>query len=98
MEMEEYQKKFNNIKNFPKKLNDINYKYDQKIFAVFHNPQSYNDYSDYNRKSYDLNKFLEYNRLINAQNCLKDGQVISKLKPGVVIKLKEIQKERSNEI
>ena len=97
-EMEEYQKKAKNIENFPKKVKDINYKYDQKILSIFHNPQSYNDYSEYTEKSYDLERLIQNNRLINAENCLKDGQVLSKLKPGVVIKLKEIIKEKDNEL
>jgi len=97
-EMEEYQKKANKIKNVPKMLKDINYKYDQKILSIFHNPQSYNDYNAYYGKSYDLKSLIENNRLLNAENSLKDGQVLSKLKPGVIIKLKEIIKERDNEL
>ena len=97
-EMEEYQKKANNIKNVPKILEDIHYKYDQKILSIFHNPQAYNDYNAYYGKSYDLNSLIENNRLLNAENSLKDGYVLSKLKPGVIIKLKEIIKERDNEL
>ena len=97
-EMEEYQKKAKNIENFPKKVKDINYKYDQKILSIFHNPQSYNDYSDWNNKSYSLDQLIKNNRLINAEKCLGDGVVLSKLKPGVVIKLKEIIKEKDNEL
>ncbi len=95
-EMEEYQKKANYFKNAPKMLRDILYKYDQKILSIFHNPQSYNDYNVY-YGSYDLRRLIENNRLLNAQNSLKDGQVLSKLKPGVIIKLKELIKERENE-
>ena len=97
-EMEEYQKKANNIKNVPKILEDIHYKYDQKILSIFHNPQSYNDYSAHYGTSYDLSLLIENNRLLNAEKSLKDGQVLSKLKPGVIIKLKEIIKERDNEL
>ena len=98
MEMEEYQKNANNIKNFDKNIKDIKYKYDQRILSIFHDPKSYNDYSDITYKSYDLNFFIEKNRLINGQGCLKDGQVLSKLKPGVVIKLNELVKEMDNEL
>jgi len=98
MEMEEYQKKAKNIENIPKKIKDIKYKYEQRILSIFHDPKSYNDYSDITYKSYDLNFFIETNRLINGQKCLKDGQVLSKLKPGVVIKLNELVKEMDNEL
>ena len=95
MEMEEYQKKVKNIENIDKKIKDIKYKYDQRILSIFHDPKSYNDFYG---SSYDLNSFIKQNRLINGQGCLKDGQVLSKLKPGVVIKLNELVKEMDNEL
>ena len=98
MEMEEYQKKAKNIENIPKKIKDIKYKYDQRILSIFHDPKSYIDYDDLYERSYILNSFILENRLINGQGCLKDGQVLSKLKPGVVIKLNELVKEMDNEL
>ena len=98
MEMEEYQKKVKNYENIDKKIKDIKYKYDQRILSIFHDLKSYNDYRDYNERSYYLKCFIEQNRLINGQECLKDGQVLSKLKPGVVIKLNELVKEMDNEL
>ena len=98
MEMEEYQKKAKNIENIPKKIKDIKYKYDQRILSIFHDPKSYIDYDDLYERSYILNSFILENRLINGQGCLKDGQVLSQLKPGVVIKLNELVKEMDNEL
>ena len=98
MEMEEYQKKVKNYENIDKKIKDIKYKYDQRILSIFHDLKSYNDYDDYFDRSNDLNSFIKQNRLINGQECLKDEQVLSKLKPGVVIKLNELVKEMDNEL
>ena len=73
------------------KINDINYEYDQKILTIFHNEENYRDY-------YLRNVYLSRNWLNNAQQCLANNEIISNLKPGVIIELRAIEKERQDKI
>ena len=88
-EMEEYE---NQIKKCDiKQVDNINYEYDQIILKIFHDKNSYT--YDYLRDNY-----LSFNWLNSAQSCLNNQQIISHLKPGIIIKLNEIQKKRKDEI
>ena len=88
-EMDEYE---NQIKKYDiKKVDDINYKYDQIILKIFHDEDSY-------QYSTDRDVYLSNNWLNSAQSCLQNQKVISNLKPGIIIKLNEIQKKRKDEI
>ena len=88
-EMEEYE---NQIKKYDiKQVDNINYEYDQIILKIFHDKNSY--IYDYLRDNY-----LRFNWLNSAQSCLNNQQLISNLKPGIIIKLNEIQKKRNDEI
>ena len=89
-EMESYQNKLKNLKK-DSSIEDINHKYDQTILSILHNENSY-------LNSGFLFLFLSSNYLNNAQQCLRNEYVLSKLNPGVVIKLKEIEKQRADEI
>ena len=89
-EMESYQNKLKNLKK-DSSIEDINHKYDQIILSILHNGNSY-------RNSCFLFAFLNSNYLNNAQQCLRNEHVLSELNPGVVIKLKEIEKQRADEI
>ena len=88
-EMDEYE---NQIKKYDiKKVDDINYKYDQIILKIFHDEDSY-------QYSCDRDVYLSNNWLNSAQSCLQNQEVISSLKPGIIIKLNEIQNKRKDEI
>ena len=88
-EMEEYE---NQIKKYDiKQVDNINYEYDQIILKIFHDKNSY--IYDYLRDSY-----LKCNYLNSVQSCLNNLLVKSNLKPGIIIKLNEIQKKRNDEI
>ena len=88
-EMDEYE---NQIKKYDiKQVDNINYEYDQIILKIFHDENSYT-FSTYR------NTYLSWNYLNSAQSCLNNQQIISHLKPGIIIKLNEIQKKRNDEI
>lgn len=88
-EMDEYE---NQIKKYDiKQVDNINYEYDQIILKIFHDKNSY--IYDYLRDSY-----LKCNYLNSVQSCLNNLLVKSNLKPGIIIKLNEIQKKRNDEI
>jgi len=88
-EMEEYE---NQIKKYDiNQVDNINYEYDQIILKIFHDQNSYKFAS---RRDY----FLQINWINNAQSCLNNQQILSDLKPGIFIKLNEIQKKRNDEI
>ena len=88
-EMDEYE---NQIKKYDiKQVDNINYEYDQIILKIFHDKNSY--IYDYLRDNY-----LKCNYLNSVQSCLNNLLVKSNLKPGIIIKLNEIQKKRNDEI
>ena len=90
-EMEGYQNEINELKkkgNNKKNDNDINYIYDQKILQIFHDDNSYV------RGRYYRDYFLSENLLNDAKECMQNKDVLRKLNPGVIIKLKAIEKER----
>ena len=88
-ELEEYE---NQIKKYDiKQVDNINYEYDQIILKIFHDEDSY-------RCRGDRNVYLSWNLLNSAQSCLQNKEIISNLKPGIMIKLNEIQKKRKDEI
>ena len=88
--MEGYQNEINELKNKGnnnKNANDINYIY-EKILQIFHDANSYVNgcyYHDY---------FLRDNLLNDAKECMQNIDILSRLNPGVIIKLKAIEKER----
>ena len=91
IEMEGYQKQIRELKFDKNKINDINYEYDQRLLTIFHNGKNYRDY-------YLRNVYLSRNWLNNAQQCLANNEIISNLKPGVIIELRAIEKERQDKI
>ena len=42
--------------------------------------------------------FLKENKLNDAEDCMKNKKILSELNPGVIIKLKEIEKKKNDEI
>ena len=91
MEMEGYQKQIKQFKFDNNKLKDINYEYNQKILKIFHDENSYYYQS---RRGY----FLRNNYLNDAQQCLKNEEIISSLNPGIIIELNALEKERNDKI
>lgn len=90
-EMESYQKEIVKFKLEKNKIDNINFEYDQKILRIFHNKDSY-------LYNYYRDELLKDNYLNNAQSCLKNSYVTSRLKDNVIIELKEIEKEKHDKI
>ena len=89
--MESYQKEIVKFKLEKNKIDNINFEYDQKILRIFHNKDSY-------LYNYYRDELLKDNYLNNAQSCLKNSYVTSRLKDNVIIELKEIEKEKHDKI
>mgnify|MGYP006873195210 CR=1 FL=1 len=101
LEMEEYQNKMKNLYKDIKVIEDISYKYDQAILSIFREPKSYRDYKYYLNvgfKSKNFNNYLKNNRLDNAQECLKDEEIIDSIKADEFLKIKNLEKQREEEI
>ena len=93
-EMNEYENEIKNLKienDYSKKVDDINFKYDQEILKIFHNEYNYH----YN---YKRGYFLSENLLNNAKECMNNQKILKELNPGVIIKLKAIEKQREDEL
>ena len=91
MEMDGYQKQIEQFKFDKNKLKDINYEYNQKILKIFHEKNSY-------QYLWCRDDFLKRNLLNDAQQCLKNEEIVSKLKPGLIIEINAIEKERNDKL
>ncbi len=91
-EMNEYKSQLKKISCDRAKLENIKFKYNQQILQIFHDEDNYvylNMYRD---------SFLKENKLNDAEDCMKNKKILSELNPGVIIKLKEIEKKKNDEI
>jgi len=90
-EMNEYKSQLKKISYDKATLENLKFKYDQKMLEIFHDKDSYRYISDRNR-------FLSNNMINNAKDCMNNKEILSHLKPGIIIKLKEIEKKKNDEI
>jgi len=90
-EMNEYKNQLKKISFDRATLENLKFKYNQQILKIFHDKDNY----IYN---YNRNNFLRENKLNDAEDCMNNQEVLAKLKPGIIIKLKEIEKKKNDEI
>ena len=90
-EMNEYKNQLKKISYDRSTLENLKFKYNQKILKIFHEEDNYSI-------RINRNIFLKQNMLNDAEDCMNNNDVLSKLKPGVIIQLKEIEKKKNDEI
>jgi len=90
-EMNEYKSQLKKISYDKATLENLKFKYDQKMLEIFHDQDSYSS-------KFDRDKFLRGNMINNAKDCMNNKEILSHLKPGIIIKLKEIETKKNNEI
>jgi len=90
-EMNEYKSQLKKISYDKATLENLKFKYDQKMLEIFHDQDSYSS-------KFDRDKFLRGNMINNVKDCMNNKEILSHLKPGIIIKLKEIEKKKNDEI
>jgi len=90
-EMNEYTSQLKKISYDRSTLENLEFKYNQQILKIFHEEDNY---------IYLMSRdnFLGENMLNDAENCMNNKRILAELKPGIIIKLKEIEKKKNDEI